>query len=52
MQWYIVFALLLLWAMALISSYTLGGFVHVMPVAAVAIVGLKWWNNRDKQSYN
>jgi hypothetical protein len=31
-------ALLLLWALGLITSYTLGGFIHVLAVAAVILV--------------
>lgn len=30
--------LLLLWAVGLISSYTMGGFIHILVVAAVVLV--------------
>jgi multisubunit Na+/H+ antiporter MnhE subunit len=30
--------LLVLWALGLVSSYTLGGFVHVLLVAAIVLV--------------
>jgi len=30
--------LLILWALGLVSSYTLGGFIHVLLVIAVIIV--------------
>ena len=30
--------LLVLWALGLVSSYTMGGFVHILLVAAVILV--------------
>jgi hypothetical protein len=30
--------LLILWALGLVSSYTLGGFIHVLLVLAVVVV--------------
>jgi hypothetical protein len=30
--------LLVLWAVGLVSSYTLGGFIHILLVAAVILV--------------
>lgn len=30
--------LLVLWAVGLISSYTMGGFIHILIVAAVVLV--------------
>lgn len=38
MLWTIAVVLLVLWALGLVSSYTLGGFVHVLLVAAVVLV--------------
>lgn len=34
----IVVVLLLLWALGLVSSYTMGGFIHLLLVAAIAVV--------------
>ena len=34
----IVVTLLILWGVGLISSYTMGGFIHVLLVIAVSIV--------------
>jgi hypothetical protein len=34
----IAVVLLLLWALGLVTSYTLGGFVHLLLVAALIIV--------------
>lgn len=33
--------LLVLWALGLVSSYTLGGFIHVLLVVAVIVVLLR-----------
>jgi hypothetical protein len=42
MLWTIAVVLLVLWALGLVSSYTLGGFLHVLLVLAVVafVVGL------------
>jgi hypothetical protein len=38
MLWTIAVVLLLLWALGLVSSYTLGGFIHILLVVAVIMV--------------
>jgi hypothetical protein len=38
MLWTIAVVMLVLWALGLITSYTLGGFVHFLLVAAVVVV--------------
>jgi hypothetical protein len=38
MLWTIAIVLLVLWAIGLVSAYTMGGFIHVLLVAAVIIV--------------
>lgn len=38
MLWTLVIVLLLLWALGLVSAYTLGGFIHVLLVIAVIVV--------------
>ncbi|HWJ06730.1 MAG TPA: lmo0937 family membrane protein [Steroidobacteraceae bacterium] len=38
MLWTIVLILLVLWLLGLVSSYTLGGFIHVLLVVAIIIV--------------
>lgn len=35
MLWTVAVVLLVLWALGLVSSYTLGGFIHVLLVVAV-----------------
>jgi hypothetical protein len=38
MLWTIAVVLLVLWALGLVSSYTMGGFIHILLVAAIVIV--------------
>jgi len=38
MLWTIALVLLVLWGLGLVSSVTMGGFVHVLLVAAVVLV--------------
>ena len=38
MLWTIFVVLLVLWALGMVTSYTLGGFIHILLVIAVATV--------------
>ena len=38
MLWTIFVILLVLWALGLVSSYTLGGYIHLLLVVAIAVV--------------
>jgi hypothetical protein len=38
MLWTIFVVLLVLWLLGMVSSYTLGGFIHILLVIAVAVV--------------
>jgi hypothetical protein len=38
MLWTIVVILLILWVLGLVSSYTLGGMIHILLVIAVIII--------------
>jgi hypothetical protein len=38
MLWTIVVVLLVLWLLGLLSSYTLGGFIHILLLLAIAAV--------------
>jgi hypothetical protein len=38
MLWTIAVVLLVLWALGLVSAYTMGGFIHILLVAAVILV--------------
>ena len=38
MLWTIAVILLVLWALGLVTSYTLGGFIHILLVLAIIVV--------------
>jgi Family of unknown function (DUF5670) len=38
MLWTIFVILLVLWALGLVSSYTLGGYIHILLIIAVAVL--------------
>ena len=38
MLWTIALVLLVLWGLGLVSSFTMGGFVHLLLVAAIVLV--------------
>lgn len=38
MLWTIAVILLVLWLLGLVSSYTMGGFIHILLVVAVVMV--------------
>ena len=41
MLWTIAVILLALWGLALISSYTMGGFIHLLLIAAIVLVAVR-----------
>lgn len=38
MLWTIFVVLLVLWLLGVVSSYTLGGFIHLLLILAIAVV--------------
>lgn len=38
MLWSIAVILVILWALGLVSSYTLGGFIHILLVIAIIVI--------------
>lgn len=38
MLWTIAVVLLILWLLGLVSSYTLGGFIHILLVLAIIVI--------------
>ena len=38
MLWTIVVVLIILWLLGLVSSYTMGGFIHILLVIAIIVV--------------
>ncbi len=41
MLWTIAVVLIILWLLGLLTSYTMGGFIHVLLVVAVIVVLLR-----------
>lgn len=46
MLWTIAVVLVILWALGLVSSYTLGGFIHVLLVIALVVVVINFLQGR------
>jgi hypothetical protein len=46
MLWTIAVILLVLWLLGLVSSYTMGGFIHVLLVIAIVVVLLNLISGR------
>jgi len=38
MLWTIAIILLVLWALGLVSAYTMGGFIHILLVVAIVVI--------------
>jgi len=47
MLWTIFVILLVLWFLGMVSSYTLGGFIHILLVLAVAVVLIRLIQGRS-----
>ncbi len=41
MLWTIFIILLILWLLGVVSSYTLGGFIHILLVVAVVVLVIR-----------
>lgn len=48
MLWTITVVLLVLWALGLVSSYTMGGWIHLLLVIALIVVVLNLFRGRRK----
>ena len=46
MLWTIFVILLVLWLLGLVSSYTLGGFIHILLVVAVVVLVIQLVSGR------
>lgn len=46
MLWTIAVILIILWLLGLVSSYTMGGFIHILLVIAVIVVLLNFIQGR------
>jgi hypothetical protein len=47
MLWTLAIIMLVLWVLGLVSSYTLGGFIHLLLVAAIVLVALRLVQGRS-----
>lgn len=48
MLWTIGIILLVLWALGLVSGYTMGGFVHLLLVIALIVVAVQFIQGRRR----
>jgi hypothetical protein len=46
MLWTIFVVLLVLWLLGIVTSYTMGGFIHVLLVVAIVVVLIRVINGR------
>ena len=46
MLWTITVILLILWLLGVVTSYTLGGFIHILLVVAIAVVLIQLFTGR------
>jgi hypothetical protein len=47
MLWTIAVILLVLWALGMVSSYTLGGFIHLLLLLAIIVVLIRLIQGRS-----
>jgi hypothetical protein len=47
MLWTIAVVLLILWLLGMVSSYTLGGFIHILLVLAVVAILIRLIQGRN-----
>jgi hypothetical protein len=47
MLWTIAVVLLILWLLGMVSSYTLGGFIHILLVLAVIVILIRVIQGRN-----
>lgn len=43
----IIVLLIILWALGLVSSYTMGGFIHILLVVALVMVAIRLLRGRS-----
>jgi asparagine N-glycosylation enzyme membrane subunit Stt3 len=47
MLWTIFFLLMILWLLGMVSAYTLGGYIHILLILAVATVLIRIIQGRN-----
>ena len=50
MLWTVAVVLVLLWALGLVTNFTLGGFIHLLLVAAIVLVAVRLIQGRSVTS--
>ena len=48
MLWTIALILIVLWLLGLVSSYTIGGFIHILLVIAIVMILVNLINRRGR----
>ena len=48
MLWTVVVILVILWLLGMVSSYTLGGFIHILLVIALVVVVINLISGRKR----
>jgi len=46
-MWTVAIVLVVLWALGLITSYTMGGFIHLFLVVALIVIAVNFVQGRD-----
>ena len=46
MLWTIAIILMIMWLLGLVSSYTMGGFIHLLLIVALIVVVLNFFQGR------
>lgn len=47
MLWAVFVVLMILWLLGMVSSYTIGGFIHILLVIAIAVVLIRLIQGRS-----
>jgi hypothetical protein len=47
MLWTVFVVLMILWLLGVVSSYTIGGFIHILLVVAIAVVLIRLIQGRS-----
>ena len=47
MLWTIFMLLMIMWLLGMVTSYTLGGFIHILLIMAVVVVLIRIIQGRD-----
>jgi hypothetical protein len=47
MLWTIFVVLLVLWALGMVTSYTMGGFIHILLVVALVVMAIRIIQGRN-----